>query len=97
MNISDEELEKILGETNLVKIISEFTVLKKDGRGYSGKCPFPDHKSFGRTLSVSLRHQVYHCFDCKRSGNAITFLQQFAGMTFPEAVKFLLEKGKPAV
>ena len=92
MGNSDDELQKNLGKSNLVKIIGQFTKLKKSGSGYVGKCPFPDHSGHGRHMFVSLKQQIYYCFKCRKSGNAVTFLQDFAGMTFSEAVMYLLDE-----
>jgi len=57
-----------------------------------GRCPFPDHPEKTPSFSVSLPKQVYHCFGCHKKGNIYTFLQEYSGMNFPEAVEYLAER-----
>ncbi len=57
-----------------------------------GRCPFPDHAEKTASFSVSEIKQVYHCFGCKKSGNIFSFLRDYSGMNFPEALEYLAEK-----
>jgi DNA primase len=77
---------------NLVTIISQYTQLKHSGGGFMGRCPFPDHAEKTASFSVSESKQVYHCFGCKKSGNIFSFLRDYNGMSFPEAVEYLADK-----
>jgi len=77
---------------NVVDIISQYTQLKQSGNGYMGRCPFPDHAEKTASFSVSEAKQVYHCFGCKKSGNIFSFLKDYNGMNFPEAVEYLAER-----
>jgi DNA primase len=77
---------------NLVTIISQYTTLKHSGAGFMGRCPFPDHAEKTASFSVSESKQVYHCFGCKKSGNIFSFLRDYNGMSFPEAVEYLADK-----
>lgn len=54
-----------------------------------GRCPFPDHVEKTPSFSVSEVKQVYHCFGCHKSGNVFSFLRDYQGMNFPEAVEYL--------
>lgn len=57
-----------------------------------GRCPFPDHQEKTASFSVSEHKQVYHCFGCHKKGNIFTFLQNYNGMSFPEAVEYLAQR-----
>ncbi|MNJ93447.1 DNA primase [compost metagenome] len=57
-----------------------------------GRCPFPDHKEKTPSFSVSETKQVYHCFGCHKSGNTFSFLRDYNGMSFPEAVEYLANR-----
>ena len=57
-----------------------------------GRCPFPDHAEKTASFSVSEAKQVYHCFGCKKSGNIFSFLKDYNGMSFPEAIEYLAER-----
>lgn len=94
MKFSPEFIEKVLEANNLVDIISQYTVLKPAAGGYMGRCPFPDHQEKTPSFSVSEAKQVYHCFGCHKKGNLFTFLQQYSGQSFPEAVEYLAERAR---
>ena len=74
MQISEEILEKIKTENDIVDVISESVRLKKAGRSFSGLCPFHNEKS--PSFSVSQEKQIYKCFGCGESGNIITFVMK---------------------
>lgn len=82
--------EEILEKTNLVELISEYVPLEKRGKNHQGLCPFHDEKT--PSFSVSEDKQLYHCFGCKASGNAITFLKDYKNMSSKEALKHLAER-----
>lgn len=94
MRFSQEFIERVRDANNLVDIISQFTQLKPTGSSLMGRCPFPDHQEKSPSFSVSDSKQVYHCFGCHKSGNIFTFLQQYQGMNFPEAVEYLAQRAQ---
>jgi DNA primase len=55
-----------------------------------GLCPFHGEKS--PSFSVSPSKQFYHCFGCGKNGNVISFLMDFSGMGFVDAVKELAQQ-----
>lgn len=61
--------------------------LRKGGANLLGLCPFHNEKS--PSFTVSPTKQFYHCFGCGAHGNAISFLMQHVGSSFPEAVQSL--------
>jgi len=88
--IKDNFLDTVLNKNNIVDIINEVTPLEKQGSSYLGLCPFHDEKT--PSFRVSEDKQVYHCFGCKASGNAITFLKDYKGYTSQEAIKELADR-----
>ncbi len=89
MRFSSHFIEKIQESSDIVNLISRYTELTfKSGRHW-GCCPFPDHKESVASFSIIPEKQFYYCFGCKRHGNVFTFLQEFEGMTFVEAVETL--------
>lgn len=92
MRYPPEFIEKVSEASNIVEIISQYTQLKPSGGGYMGRCPFPDHQEKTPSFSVSEAKQVYHCFGCKKSGNIFRFLQDYNGMSFPEALEYLADR-----
>ncbi|MFN3455516.1 MAG: DNA primase [Pseudobdellovibrio sp.] len=92
MGYPQDFIDKVIESSNVVDIISQYTQLKPSGRGHMGRCPFPDHQEKTASFSVSEAKQVYHCFGCKKSGNVITFLRDYNGMNFPEALEYLADR-----
>ena len=87
MAIPQTFIQELLGRADVVEIVGRYVQLKKTGANFSGLCPFHTEKS--PSFTVSPTKQFYHCFGCGKSGNAIGFLIDYAGMNFPEAVKDL--------
>lgn len=82
--------DEILAKTNIVDVIGETVALEKRGKNHIGLCPFHDEKT--PSFSVSEDKQLYHCFGCKASGNAITFIKETRGTSSGAAVKWLAER-----
>ena len=92
MRYSPEFVDRVQEASNLRDVISQYSQLKQSGNGYMGRCPFPDHAEKTPSFSLSESKQVYHCFGCKKSGNIFSFLRDYNGMSFPEAVEYLAER-----
>lgn len=92
MRFPQEFIEKVTDANNLVEVISQYSQLKRSGSQLMGRCPFPDHAEKTPSFSVSESKQVYHCFGCGKSGNLFTFLRDYQGMGFPEAVEYLADR-----
>ncbi len=87
---SEEIIQKIKEENDIVDIVSEVVTLKKTGKNYLGRCPFHNEKT--PSFTVSSEKQIYKCFGCGEAGNVISFVMKARNMAFPEAVKLLGEK-----
>ncbi|MGG7176508.1 DNA primase [Clostridium paraputrificum] len=90
MRISEEIIERVKQENDIVDVISETVRIKRSGRNYMGLCPFHNDKS--PSFSISQDKQIYKCFSCGEAGNVITFVMKQKNMNFIEAVKTLAEK-----
>jgi len=90
MQHKEGSLDHILSAINIVDLIGEETTLKKRGKNYMGLCPF--HEENTPSFSVSEEKQVYHCFSCKRSGNALTFIEETKNLSRGEAIRELAER-----
>ncbi|MGV3570147.1 MAG: DNA primase [Ramlibacter sp.] len=87
MTIPQNFIQELIARADVVEIVGRHVQLKKTGANFSGLCPFHAEKSPSFTVSPS--KQFYHCFGCGKNGNALSFLIDYAGMSFPEAVKDL--------
>lgn len=79
------DFDKIRKQVDIVKVISSYIPLIKKGKNYLGVCPF--HNDSNPSLTVSYEKQIYKCFSCGASGNVFTFVKEYEGISFIEAVK----------
>lgn len=82
--------DEVLAKTDLVKLISEYVALSKRGNTHWGCCPF--HHEKAPSFAVNEDKQFYHCFGCKESGNAFTFIKKIESVEFGDALKILAKK-----
>ena len=88
--IPQETIQLIQSRIDIVEIIGGFVKLKKRGANYLGLCPFHNEKSPSFTVSSS--KEIYKCFGCGRSGNAISFIMEHEKYSYVEALKWLAAK-----
>jgi DNA primase len=88
--IAPETIEKIVSRIDITEVVGDFVKLKKRGSNYIGLCPFHNEKS--PSFSVSPSKEIYKCFGCGKSGNAITFLMETEKMSYTEAIRWLGKK-----
>ncbi len=79
----------LLNRVDIVDVVGRYVQLKKGGANYMGLCPFHSEKS--PSFTVSPTKQFYHCFGCGAHGTSITFLIEYSGMGFVDAVKDLAQ------
>lgn len=80
-------IDSLLGRADLVQVINQRVPLKKAGATYKACCPFHDEKT--PSFNVNPQKQFYHCFGCGASGDALTFLMEYDGLSFVEAIESL--------
>ncbi|HNE93854.1 MAG TPA: DNA primase, partial [Chitinophagaceae bacterium] len=88
--ITPQTIEQIKSRIDIIDIISQYVNLKKRGSNYIGNCPFHNEKT--PSFTVSPTKELYKCFGCGKSGNAITFLMEHDKLSFVEALKWLAAK-----
>ncbi len=85
--IPESFIQELLARIDIVDVVERYVQLKKAGANYQACCPFHSEKSPSFTVSPS--KQFYHCFGCGAHGSAISFIMQYAGLGFIEAVEDL--------
>jgi DNA primase len=83
-------VQDLLTRVDIVELVGRTVQLKKAGINFKGLCPFHGEKS--PSFIVSPSRQTYHCFGCGVHGDAIRFLVEQHGMTFPDAVRDLAQQ-----
>ena len=87
---SDELIDEIKTNNDIVDIISQYVILKRSGRNFFGLCPF--HKEKTPSFSVSPDKQIFHCFGCGAGGNVIHFISKIENLDFKDSLEFLAER-----
>lgn len=90
MYYSDEIVENVRSQNDIVDVISSYVRLQKKGSSYFGLCPFHNEKS--PSFSVSRQKQMYYCFGCGAGGNVFTFVMEYENYTFVEALGMLANR-----
>src|SRR5882724_4046926 len=93
--IPNDVINQVIGRSDIVTIIGNYTALKKAGRNFKALCPFHNEKS--PSFVVNPDKQIFHCFGCNVGGNVVGFLMRQEHLEFPEAVRFLANKAGVAV
>ena len=78
-------LDELRARTPLSAVIGRRVRLAKSGRQWKGCCPFHGEK----TPSFYVYDDHFHCFGCGVHGDAVSFVMQSQGASFPEAVQQL--------
>lgn len=85
MPIPDELISELRQRADIVSVIGQYVHLRQRGKNFIGLCPFHPEKTPSFNVSPSLG--IYKCFGCGKSGDVFTFLKDYAGMSFIEAVR----------
>ena len=85
--IDKSVINEIKSKNDIVDVIGSYINLNDKNKAL---CPFHDDHS--PSFSVQPDKQIYKCFSCGESGNVITFVQKYNGITFIEALKMLADR-----
>ena len=92
MYYSQEVVDEVLANTDIVDVVSAHVHLKKQGKDYVGLCPFHNEKT--PSFSVIPGKNMFYCFGCGAGGSAITFLMKYNNCTFQEAMQDLADRAQ---
>jgi DNA primase len=88
--ISQQTIQEIQGRIDIYDIVGSFVKLKRRGTNYIGNCPFHNEKTPSFTVSPS--KEIYKCFGCGKSGNAIGFVMEHEKYSYVEALRWLANR-----
>ena len=92
MYYSQEVVDQVLANTDIVDVVSAHVHLKKRGKDYIGLCPFHNEKT--PSFNVIPGKNMFYCFGCGAGGSAITFLMKYNNCTFREALQDLADRAQ---
>ena len=86
----EELVSQIKDRLDIVDVVSQQVILKKNGAHYWGLCPF--HKEKTPSFSVNPSMGIYKCFGCGEGGDAISFIMKTQNKDFMQVITELAEK-----
>lgn len=89
-NTMEELVSQIKDRLDIVEVVSQQVILKKNGGHYWGLCPF--HKEKTPSFSVNPNLGIYKCFGCGEGGDALTFIMKTQNKEFIEVVTELAQR-----
>lgn len=87
---SDEIIEEIRNSNDIVDVVSQYVVLKRNGRSFQGLCPFHGEKS--PSFFVLPDRQFFHCFGCGIGGDVIKFVRKIENLDFIPTLELLASR-----
>lgn len=93
--ISDEFLDRLRANNDIVSVISPYVELRRRGKNLVGLCPFHNEKT--PSFTVYPESQSFYCFGCGAGGEIISFVRRIENLDFYEAVKSLADKSGMAM
>lgn len=87
MRFGEHFLDELKQRVRPSDVIGRHVKLKRQGREFAGLSPFTNEKS--PSFFVNDEKGFYHCFSSGKHGDAISFLMEVEGLSFPEAVEKL--------
>ena len=90
--IDDNTIRRIEDAVNIVDVIRDFEPnIRKAGKDYQCLCPFHADKHMG-SFTISPKKNMCYCFSCQKGGDAVYYLMEAQGMTYPDALRYLGQK-----
>ena len=87
MRFGEHFLEELKARVRPSDVVGRHVKLKRQGREFAGLSPFTNEKT--PSFFVNDEKGFYHCFSSGKHGDAISFLMEVEGLSFPEAVEAL--------
>jgi len=89
--VSDNAVETVRGQVDIVELIGEQARLLKAGRTFKALCPFHNEKT--PSFVVNPERQTWRCFgQCADGGDVFSFVMKRDGVDFVTALRTLAER-----
>ena len=91
MKVSRETINQVRAAVDIVEVIgARISLNPSGGERYKALSPFTNEKT--PSFIVSRDRQMFHCFSSGRGGDVISFLMEFEGLSFAEALRKLADQ-----
>jgi len=88
--ISRQTIEEVRSRMDILEVVSDFVSLKRAGQQYKALSPFTNEKT--PSFYVVPSKGIFKDFSSGKGGDAITFVMEHEGMSYPEAIRYLAKK-----
>jgi DNA primase len=88
--ITRDTIEEVRSRMDIVDVISDFVSLKKAGVNYKALSPFTTEKT--PSFFVVPAKGIFKDFSSGKGGDAISFVMEHEGLSYPEAIRYLAKK-----
>ncbi len=89
MRFGENFLEEVKARIRVSDVVGRHVKLKRQGSEMAGLSPFTNEKT--PSFFVNDAKGFYHCFSSGKHGDAISFLMEVEGLSFPEAIERMAE------
>ena len=83
-------LDELSARNPIEEVVGQYVSLKRSGANMFGLCPFHGEKT--ASFSVAPDKGIYYCFGCHKGGNAVNFMMEIEGLSYPDAVRALAKR-----
>ena len=83
-------LDELAARNPIEDVVGQYVNLKRSGSNMFGLCPFHGEKT--ASFSVAPDKGIYYCFGCHKGGNAVNFMMEIEGLSYPDAVRALAKR-----
>ena len=83
-SFNNATIDDLKSQINVVDVVGRVVALKRAGANHKGVCPFHNEKT--PSFVVSEQKQIFTCFGCGATGDAIEFTKRYYNLDFNEAV-----------
>jgi phage/plasmid primase-like uncharacterized protein len=80
---------------DILGVINRYVTLKKTGKNWSACCPF--HKEKSPSFTVNEDKGMFWCFGCGAGGDAVKFVMEHDGLSFPAAIEAINGNLSPSI
>ena len=83
-------LDELTMRNPIEDVVGQYVALRRSGSNLFGLCPFHGEKT--ASFSVAPDKGIYYCFGCHKGGNAVNFMMDVEGLSYPDAVRALAKR-----
>jgi len=85
--ISQTTIQAVKDRAEIFDVVNSLLPLKKDGVNWDACCPFHNEKN--PSFKVSKTKNIFKCFGCGATGDAIEFVMKYQKVLYPAAIEYI--------